>query len=314
MKAGLCGLLLLLAASAGADEPSWAYPASKDKIPFPQLPADAIFHVEGSPLSYSGDQLNKMENPVDWLPRAHPPPPGIVTEGDHARQLEPCGACHGIGGEGQMGPPSLSGLPADYIAEQLREFASGRRMSSVAGWDEAGFMIDEAKKLTEAEIEATARYFSALGRHTRPVTVIETDQAPATRPNFYGWLDLVPGAPPEPLGRRVVEVAKDLDKVLAGDPYSPIIAYVPKGAVERGKALAHLGAPPCVSCHGAGLKGMGKAPPLAGRDPHYLARALWDIKTGARRGPSVAPMQRPIAAISADQIADIVAYLASLPP
>jgi cytochrome c553 len=86
------------------------------------------------------------------------------------------------------------------------------------------------------------------------------------------------------------------------------------GAIERGKALTHQGAQPCVSCHGADLKGKDKAPPLAGRDPHYLARALWDIKSGARSGPTVALMQKPVAGVTEDQIVDIVAYAASLAP
>jgi cytochrome c553 len=88
---------------------------------------------------------------------------------------------------------------------------------------------------------------------------------------------------------------------------------VPRGAVNRGKALVQHAPQPCTSCHGATLKGTGSAPPLAGRNPHYLARAIWDIKTCTRWGPTVALMQKPAGSLSADQIVDITAYLASLP-
>jgi cytochrome c553 len=99
-----------------------------------------------------------------------------------------------------------------------------------------------------------------------------------------------------------------------GDPLTGAIAYVPRGAIKRGEDLVRHGARACTSCHGASLKGLGNVPPLAGRNPQYLSRQLWDIKSGARGGPAVALMQQPMEAISADQIVDVVAYLTSLTP
>ena len=41
---------------------------------------------------------------------------------------------------------------------------------------------------------------------------------------------------------------------------------------------------------------------------------LWDIHSGARSGPAVALMQAPAAGLSAADMTDISAYLASLKP
>lgn len=315
-KSFICALLLFSAGIEAEELPpsiAWAYPAAKEKMPLPELPAATQFRVAGSSLSYTGDQINKMADPVDWLPAEHPPMPSVVAHGDHERKLEACGGCHGMNGQGFLEIPNLAGLPAGYIVEQLHELASGRRHSSVADRPPAAFMAMMAGQLSETEMADAAKFFSSITQRPRLIRVIETDRAPATRAHFDGWQELAPGGS-EPLGRRIVEVAEDFDQQWAGDPHSGSVAYVPEGAIERGKALVHQGAQACVSCHGANLRGIGRAPPLAGRDPHYLARALWDIKSGARGGPAVALMQKPAARISGDQIVDIVAYLASLAP
>jgi cytochrome c553 len=63
-----------------------------------------------------------------------------------------------------------------------------------------------------------------------------------------------------------------------------------------------------------GLEGLGDVPQLARRSPSYLARQLWDIKTGSRRGPTVALMQAPVVRLNEANIVDIMAYLASRRP
>lgn len=293
---------------------AWAYPGSKTEEPFPQLPTDAQFSVEGSALHYSGDELNKMTGAVDWLPSDHGAAPDIVSKGDHARKIEACGGCHGMSGQGALGIPNLNGLPAAYIAEQLHELATGRRHSADPDREVVTMMAGFAKGLTDAEIADAAKYFSSIAVRRPLMHVVETDQAPKTRANFYGWLEAAPGGGTEPIGHRLIEVAENFNQLWIGDPHAPTIVYVPKGAIERGKALVQHAAQPCTSCHGANLKGMGKIPALAGRDPQYLARVLWDIKSGARGGATVALMQKPVANLSEDQIIDLVAYIASLAP
>jgi cytochrome c553 len=74
------------------------------------------------------------------------------------------------------------------------------------------------------------------------------------------------------------------------------------------------GGQPCAACHGPELKGAGDVPPLSGRASTYLARMLWDIRTGARQGPAVAAMQAPAKGLSEAEITDVAAYLASRKP
>lgn len=321
-RAALAAIVALLCAagSQAADESpippamAWAYWVPAEAMPFIHYPAEATYHVAGSTLSLTGDQLNKAQDPIDWLPGEHPSPPDLVAHGDHAREIEACGGCHGLNGQGFLAVPNIGGLPAGYIAEQLREFAAGRRHSASPERPGEAYMAGVAGKLSAADIKAVSDYFSAIRQKPLPLQVTETETVPRTLTHHYGWQELLPEGGTEPQGRRVILVAEDFPQMWTGDPHAAAIAYVPLGAIERGRRLAQNAAQPCGSCHGADLKGKGSVPPLAGRNPHYLARQLWDIKSGARSGPAVALMQKPAGSLSADQIVDLVAYLASRNP
>lgn len=68
----------------------------------------------------------------------------------------------------------------------------------------------------------------------------------------------------------------------------------------------------CAACHGAdGVKGLdGTYPILAGQHPDFLARALADYKSGARKNPI---MMGLAGALSKEDIQNVTAYYASLP-
>lgn len=68
----------------------------------------------------------------------------------------------------------------------------------------------------------------------------------------------------------------------------------------------------CAACHGPdGVTAIDPSyPKLAGQYPDYLARALSDYKSGARKNAIMAGMA---AALSKEDIANIAAYYASLP-
>ena len=76
--------------------------------------------------------------------------------------------------------------------------------------------------------------------------------------------------------------------------------------IAAGKAKAAL----CVSCHGTnGISGTDMVPNLAGQKAAYLAKAIGDFKSGARKNgmmSSVVPM------IADADIENIAAYYASL--
>jgi cytochrome c553 len=68
----------------------------------------------------------------------------------------------------------------------------------------------------------------------------------------------------------------------------------------------------CATCHGPDLMGMGDFPGIAGRSPSYMMRQLWDMKVGTRNGLYADIMKPVLEKLTADDMRDIVAYLASV--
>ena len=69
--------------------------------------------------------------------------------------LAQCAACHGSDGVARdVEIPNLKGQHDRYLAEQLRNFRSGKRKSS-----EMHYL---SRRLTDEEIEALAQYFSQM--------------------------------------------------------------------------------------------------------------------------------------------------------
>jgi cytochrome c553 len=97
---------------------------------------------------------------LPFVPRAAAPaaPSSLYTEGDPARGLLPCAACHGRDGEG-VGPgnPPLGGQPAAYLADQLRQWRASQRRS-----DPGNLMLAISRQLTPAEVESVAAHAAAL--------------------------------------------------------------------------------------------------------------------------------------------------------
>ncbi|CUB00850.1 c-type cytochrome [Thiomonas bhubaneswarensis] len=73
-----------------------------------------------------------------------------------------CVACHGADGMGNAaaGYPRLAGLPAKYIADQLRYFADGTRNNAI--------MSGMAKPLSQAQIGVLATYYAGLKPSGKP--------------------------------------------------------------------------------------------------------------------------------------------------
>jgi sulfide dehydrogenase cytochrome subunit len=66
-----------------------------------------------------------------------------------------CFTCHGTDGRSVGGiPPGLAGLSKDYLAQQMKDFKSGKRPATV--------MHQQAKGYTDEQIELMAGYFSSL--------------------------------------------------------------------------------------------------------------------------------------------------------
>ena len=71
----------------------------------------------------------------------------------------------------------------------------------------------------------------------------------------------------------------------------------------------------CFTCHGPKLEGTLLGPPIAGRSPSYIARQLYDMKMGARKGDvAVATMKASVERLSTDDILALAAYVSSVEP
>src|SRR5262245_33680592 len=80
----------------------------------------------------------------------------LVELGDPNRNIPPCAACHRPGSGGPIEAPILSEQGREYLAQQLRMYASGERRNDVYAR-----MRAIAARLTPAEIDGLSRYYNA---------------------------------------------------------------------------------------------------------------------------------------------------------
>lgn len=81
----------------------------------------------------------------------------LAVDGDPARNLPSCNACHGAGAGGPIETPALIGQHEEYILQQLQLYASGERRNDVYGR-----MRNVARRLTPDEMARLATYYQGL--------------------------------------------------------------------------------------------------------------------------------------------------------
>lgn len=310
----VCSVIAIRAASAADGPPAWAYaPNNPDYKP----PVDdgKPVRVPDSTAGYTWGQLRDRFIAPVWHPGDHGALPDIVASGRKPGVFA-CGYCHRASGTGGPENTDLAGLPKPYIIQQMADYKSGARGTSMPQRNPSKLMIELSKPVTDAEIEAAAAYFSALQPRKR-IMVIESDTAPKTYVAGVLWA-AAEGSEREPLGARIVEVPDDLLRFESRDPRSTFTAYAPVGSVAKGEALVMHGGSgktvPCTLCHGGDLKGLGPLPGIAGRSPSYMFRQLYDFQHGARTG-EWSPLMTPVLAnLDEQDLVAIVAYLASRDP
>ena len=312
----LFALVSMLAAASvcGADNaPDWAYPVNPPG--FKPKPDDGTQRrIPGSTASFTLTQLRDRFFSPDWHPGEHPPRPEVVAHG-RKPDVFACGFCHRADGPGGPENANLAGLPAAYIVQQMADYKSGARKTSVSGRN-VDLMISLAKAATDAEIEAAAAYFSAL--KTRAVVrVVEGDSVPRTY--VTGWHFAAMGkGEQEALGQRIIEMPEVFEHFESRDTHARFVAYVPPGSIQKGQVLATSGGGgktvQCASCHGPELKGAGAVPGIAGRSPTYLVRQLYDFKHGARKGTESPQMKPTVENLAIEDMIALAAYVASLAP
>jgi cytochrome c553 len=207
------------------------------------------------------------------------------------------------------------GLPADYIKRQVADFKSGARKSAVMNRAPMTLKVKLAKAVTDEDVGRAAAYFASIKPRSL-IRVVERETVPKTVVAAW-FLVADPAGGTEPAGNRNIEIADDLERFVSRDARDTFTGHVPVGSIQKGRALAagnDAGAIACEACHGAGLKGAGNVPGIAGRSPTYLFRQLFDYKQKVRAGPDSAAMMPSVQNLSTGDMIALSAYAASLPP
>jgi cytochrome c553 len=316
----LCLAIVLWAMASAAPPlpedgpPSWAFTVAGPDYKQP-LDDGTVRHVPGSTAGWTLTQLRDLFFAPDWHPEEHPPMPEVVAHG-RKPNVYACGFCHRADGPGGPENAGLAGLPVAYIVQQMADFKSGARNSAVAKHLPSVAMEAVGKAASDEEVVSAAEYFSSL-KPRKLITVIETKEVPRTY--VAGWVFTpVNGKDKEPIGMRIIEMPKDLERFESRDTHSEFIAYVPVESIAKGEALATTGGNgktlPCGKCHGPDLRGLGPIPGIAGRSPSYLVRQIYDMKLGARAGVGSKMMTSVVEELKEEDIVALAAYAASLKP
>lgn len=77
--------------------------------------------------------------------------PALAQAIDDQTLSEPCAGCHGTDGTSNSGAPTIANLTVDYFVLVMKEYAEGKRASTVMG--------RIAKGYDETEFKAMAMYF-----------------------------------------------------------------------------------------------------------------------------------------------------------
>jgi cytochrome c553 len=293
---------------ATTGHPIWAFPVA-DKDQPPAADEKAPKHIPGSSKSYTQAQIDELSNPPDWFPEEHGPLPAVVAHGS-GKDVPACASCHLMSGNGHPESANLAGLSADYIESTMADFKSEARKDPAR-------MTAIGKAVSDDDVKQAAEWFAAL-KPTVWTKVVEADTVPKTYVNKARQRLPLPAGGTEPTADRIIEVPDDPARVIARDPHSGFIAYVPVGSLAKGEALVNTGGSGrtigCAICHGEGLKGMGQVPRIAGLSPVYIGRQLYNFQSGQSAGPASSMMKSVVGKLTDDDILAISAYVAAQKP
>lgn len=291
---GIATLMLMPVVAYAADNSlGWAYPTE----PAPGNNADAA--APAKPVNQA-----LIATTYTGLPRM----PDVVARGKPL----PCMQCHLANGGSHPESAAISGLSVNYIIEQVHAFRDGDRADT-----RTGRMVQAAKLISEKDLQEAAEYYSAIGpdRQNWVKTVVGNDFPKGPAPfggGGFRYHAADGGTEPLPQG-MVVEVADNDDLVRARDQINGgFVQYVRPEDMALGEKVA-TGAG-CATCHGAGYKGTGDVPRLAGQHSLYMIRQLKNMQTGARKDKNVAIMKPIVAKLSDREIVAVAAYLGSRTP
>jgi len=303
-------LVLVPGAAIAADQlPDWAYPVAPQGVTASMT--EKVVKVPGSDKQYTEKQIEDGFAPPDWFPNEHAPMPPIVANGAKPGAIA-CARCHLPTGAGHPESSPMWGLPATYTVRQMQDYAADKHKGP-----RKGLMIRIAKQMSADEIKASADYFATTKATPGYTKVVEKAIVPKSEVGENNMRFVVHNGGNERIGERIIVLPQNEEQAKARNPKFGFVSYVPPGSIAQGKKLA-AGVKgktvACDVCHGAGLKGLGEVPSLAGRDPIFLVRQLWDFKDGRRTGVWAtlhAPFNHQLT--TKDMIA-LAAYAGSLQP
>jgi cytochrome c553 len=318
----LCtGSILILAAAEVPEQTgkglTWAFPVPDEKQPTIDQDTQPK-HLSGSSRSYTQEQIDDQFAPPDWFPEGHGPVPSIILKGSKP-SVQACGSCHLMSGLGHPESAYLAGLPFAYLQRQMADFKNEDRKDPPLHKASlrAARMNGISKSISDEDAREASKWFASL-KPARYYKVIEADSVPKSYVNNTRMRLVLPGSGTEPLGNRIIVLPQDQAKVELRDPHSGFNVYVPVGSVAKGKALVESGGSgktiSCSICHGDSLKGLGEVPGLAGQNPLYIVRQLYNFQSGAHSGDSAALMKKVVAKLNETDMVRIAAYLSSLNP
>ena len=112
--------------------PLWAYPVNPTASDTKALPDTSLKHVPGSQIAFYLKDLGNRNRAPGWHPEYHTPMPDVVLLGN-GKDVSACANCHLPTGAERPENASLAGLSKGYLINQIAEFKSGTRSSSVPG-------------------------------------------------------------------------------------------------------------------------------------------------------------------------------------
>ena len=167
--------------------------------------------------------------------------PDIVAHGKQSADppVFACSLCHYPNGKGRPENANVTGLTYEYIVQQLTDFKNGARKTSDPRKGNTGLMAGFAKNMTDDEIKAAAKYFSAIPS-TPWIKVVAEHTVPKTRSQGGMWLVLEGAdAGMEPIGARIIETPVNADDTeVRRNSRSPFIAYA-AGQHQEGRGPGH---------------------------------------------------------------------------
>ena len=314
-------LMIFLAATTAVPQaigddgpPAWAYPVNPPDFKA-SVDDGTARRVPNSTIALTLTEVGDRFRAPDWHPDEHVPMPDIVAHG-RKPDIVACGFCHRANGSGGIENSNIAGLPEAYFIQQMADFKSGARKSSVQNRVPTERKARLALQVSETEIVAAAAYFAAIPTRST-VMIVETDMVPKSYVSAWHLAASASGEK-EPIGKRIIEVPENLEHYESRDSRARFVAYVPTGSIKKGERLAKTGGDgktvQCSICHGPDLRGSGPIPGISGRSPSYVVRQLYDFKHGSRAGPSSPMMKQSVEKLSTDDMIVLAAYVANLAP